>query len=118
MKGKLESNIDKNFERSSDLNKKQVYPPVNLNFRSIFKNRVIILPEDTIDYWNLTFKKKYDIIDSKKCNENLEKVVKTKSSDTNIFGMDNYLKTEPYEYDIIQFNKLTVLNSFLWQGVI
>ena len=97
MKGKLGSNIDKNFERSSDLNKKQVYPSPNLNFRSIFKNPVI-------------YRIQINLI---KSNENLEKVVKTNSSDTNIFGMDNYFKTGPYKYDIIQFNKLTVLNSFL-----
>jgi hypothetical protein len=114
MKGKLESNIDKNFKRSSDLNKKRVYLHPDIHFKSIFKNAVIITLEDITNYWNPSFK----ITDSKRWNENLEKVVKTNNIDRNILGIDDYFKIGPYKSDVIQFNKLMILNSFLRQGVI
>ena len=62
-------------------------------------------------------KKSMSITDSKKCNENQEKVVKTNIG-TDIIGIDDYFKTGFYKFDVIQFNKLSVLNSFLRQGVI
>ena len=117
MKGKLGSNIDKNFKRSSDLDKEQVYQHPNTHFRFIFKNTIIKKVED-IDYWNPSFKKKYAITDSNKWNENQEKVVKTNHIGTNMLGIDDHFKTGSHNSDFIQFNNLTVLSSFLRQGVI
>ncbi len=117
MKGKLGSNIDKNFKRSSDQNKKQVYLHPNIHFRAIFKNTVITINEDITNYSNLSFKKNSELTDSKKYNEDQEKVVKTNIG-TDIIGVDDYFKTGFYKFDVIQFNKLSVLNSFLRQGVI
>ena len=79
MKGKLGSNIDKDFKKSSYLDKKQVYLPYDTELLSILKDAVIITDENfIITYWNPSSEKIYGLQASEVLGEHLKKVLKTK----------------------------------------
>lgn len=98
MKGKLESNIDKYFKRSSDLDKKQVYLPYNIQLFSILNDAVTVTDETSVI--------NYGKPSSEVRDEELQKTVKTCYIGLKDPEMiKEFIRIGPYVTDFIQFTK-------------
>ncbi len=111
MKGKLDSNINPDVKRSSEMDKKRVYIPYHIKLNSILKDKTDLTNKNyIIPYWNTYSERICRINTSELSGVYLQKIFKTKDLEiSNPENIKEPIRIGSYQNNIEQSTKKDVL---------